>query len=105
MNFRNTAFCTALCALGAATGSLVCTPALAQTIIVAPSAPPPMRVEAMPPPRAGYAWDNGHWRWEYGRYVWVPGHWQTVRVGYRWVPGHWVPAGRGWRWIDGHWAR
>ncbi|MFC6313944.1 hypothetical protein [Paraburkholderia dipogonis] len=57
-----------------------------------------------PAPRAGYAWDPGHWRWVQGRYVWVGGHWQAVRVGHRWVPGHWVARGPNWRWVEGHWA-
>jgi hypothetical protein len=79
--------------------------AFAQAVIVAPMAPPPPRAEPMPPPRAGYAWDPGHWRWAGGRYVWVGGHWQTGRVGYRWVPGHWVAHGPNWQWVPAHWAR
>lgn len=71
------------------------TPADGQTIVIAPSAPPP---------RAGYAWDQGHWRWDRGRYVWAPGHWRPVRASYRWVPGHWVQHGPNWRWVEGHWA-
>lgn len=78
--------------------------AFAQAIIVAPHAPPPPRVENMPPPRAGYVWDPGHWRWDHGAYVWAPGHWQPVRAGYRWVPGHWVEHGPNWRWVPAHWA-
>ncbi|SAK55794.1 YXWGXW repeat protein [Caballeronia pedi] len=79
-------------------------PAHAQAIIIAPSAPPPARVEAPPPARAGYAWDPGHWRWAHGGYVWAPGHWRPVRAGYRWIPGHWVQRGPNWRWVEGHWA-
>jgi hypothetical protein len=78
--------------------------AFAQTIIVAPHAPPPPRVETVPPAREGYAWDPGHWRWDHGGYVWAPGHWQPIRVGHRWVPGHWVEHGPNWRWVEGHWA-
>jgi hypothetical protein len=84
--------------------TLTAAPAFAQAVIVAPMAPPPPRVEVMPAPRAGYAWDPGHWRWAEGRYVWVGGHWQAVRVGHRWVPGHWVVRGPNWRWVEGHWA-
>jgi hypothetical protein len=80
------------------------TPADAQAIIVAPAAPPAPRVEPPPPPRAGYAWDPGHWRWAHGGYVWAPGHWRPVRTGYRWIPGHWVQHGPNWRWVEGHWA-
>jgi hypothetical protein len=81
--------------------ALATSAALAQTIIVAPPAP---RVEVVPPPRAGYVWDPGHWRWDGGRYIWVGGHWQRVRAGYRWVPGHWIQRGPNWRWVPGHWA-
>jgi hypothetical protein len=59
-------------------------------------APPPPRVEVIPPPRGGYVWAPGYWRWEGHRHVWVPGHWARVRVGYHWVPEHGcreVPAG------------
>lgn len=84
--------------------SVTASAAFAQTVITAPHAPPAPRVETVPPPRAGYAWDPGHWRWERGAYVWAPGHWQTMRVGYRWVPGHWVDHGPNWRWVQGHWA-
>ncbi|CAN7233308.1 YXWGXW repeat-containing protein [Caballeronia sp. LjRoot34] len=78
--------------------------ASAEVIIVAPNAPPPVRVESVPPARVGYVWDNGHWRWEHGRYVWNQGHWQVERVGYHWVPGHWIARGGAWRWMPGHWA-
>ncbi|WP_322104254.1 hypothetical protein [Paraburkholderia sp. J41] len=89
---------------GAAVLALASASAFAQTVIVAPNAPPPPRVETVPPPRAGYAWDPGHWRWAHGGYVWAPGHWRPVRAGYRWVPGHWVARGPNWRWVPGHWA-
>lgn len=90
--------------LVAATVSLVASATFAQEVIVAPMAPPPPRVEVMPAPRAGYAWDHGHWRWDHGQYVWIPGHWQPVRVGYHWVPGHWDQRGPHWHWVEGHWA-
>jgi WXXGXW repeat (2 copies) len=95
---------TMLTAALTCTAALTATPVFAQAVIVAPMAPPPPRVEVMPAPRAGYAWDPGHWRWAQGRYVWVGGHWQAVRVGHRWVPGHWVARGPNWRWVEGHWA-
>ncbi|WP_133646884.1 YXWGXW repeat-containing protein [Paraburkholderia flava] len=86
--------------LGAAV-ALAASSAFAQVIV---TAPPPLRAEVLPAPRAGYVWDRGHWRWAGGRYVWVPGHWQAVRVGYHWVPGHWVQRGPNWFWVRGHWA-
>ena len=81
--------------------------AYAQMYIEAPSAPPPVRVEVMPPPPVahGYVWDKGHWRWDHGQYVWVPGHWQAERHGWHWVPAHWDQRGPHWRYVEGHWAR
>ncbi|WP_322045869.1 YXWGXW repeat-containing protein [Paraburkholderia sp. J67] len=90
--------------LVAATLALAGASAFAQTVIIAPQAPPPPRMESVPPARAGYAWDPGHWRWDHGAYVWAPGHWQPVRVGHRWVPGHWIEHGPNWHWVPGHWA-
>lgn len=93
-----------LAAALASSAALTVMPACAEVVIVAPTAPLPPRVEVVQAPRAGYAWDQGHWRWDHGRYVWVEGHWQPVRVGYHWVPGHWVEHGPNWRWVEGHWA-
>ncbi len=56
----------------------------------------------MPPPRAGFVWDAGHWNWE-GRYVWVPGHWVEARPGARWVAGVWQPYRGQYRYVPGHW--
>lgn len=82
----------------------VAAPSFAEIVLVAPSAPPAEIIEAAPPPRVGYVWDKGHWRWEHGRYVWAAGHWQAERVGYHWVHGHWSTSGPNWHWIEGHWA-
>ncbi len=91
------------------TALAIALPAYAQpsTIIIAPTAPPPVRVETMPPPSPGgtlswqagrWAWVDGNWQWMDGRYVqgpqpnavWVPGHWdQYSSGGYNWVDGHW----------------
>ena len=89
--------------VGAGIGAIAI-PAFADVIVVAPSAPPPPRVEVMPAPRVGYVWDHGHWRWARGHYVWVAGHWEAMRAGRHWQPGHWVHAGPNWRWVGGHWA-
>lgn len=91
-------------ALFAALLALASVSAYAQAVIVAPTAPPPPRVEVVPPARPGYVWDPGHWHWAHGNYVWVQGHWRPARVGYRWVPGHWVAHGANWRWVPAHWA-
>ncbi|PXW18360.1 YXWGXW repeat-containing protein [Paraburkholderia caballeronis] len=89
--------------VGAGIGAIAA-PAFADVIVVAPSAPPPLRAEVVPGPRAGYVWDRGHWRWDRGHYVWIAGHWETVHAGRHWLPGHWVHAGPNWRWVGGRWA-
>lgn len=90
--------------LGAAVFTLASASALAQTVIIAPHAPPPPRVEVLPAARPGFVWDPGHWHWVHGDYIWRPGHWEVVRVGFHWVPGHWIERGPNWRWVPGHWA-
>ncbi len=79
-------------------------------VIIAPSAPPPPRVETIPAPptveshvmywRPGHwMWDGASWSWSQGQYVERPTP-QAV-----WEPGHWVqqPTG-GYVWVDGRWA-
>ena len=93
-------------------------------VVVYERAMPGMRVEAVPPPRAGYGWVPGHWVWR-GGWVWVPGHRVhrasirpmpapvvevvTVRPSPRhyWVKGHWDWSDRrgDWIWIRGRWIR
>ncbi|MCY0858330.1 YXWGXW repeat-containing protein [Cupriavidus sp. D39] len=102
---RSIALSSSLACLGVAmTAAFALAPAFAQTIVIAPSAPPPMRQEVLPPARGGYVWDPGHWQWRNGAYVWLRGHWRPARAGYRWVSGHWVARGPQWRWVEGHWA-
>jgi hypothetical protein len=67
--------------------------------------PPPPRVEVVPPPRSGYIWAPGYWRWEGRRHVWMDGHWQMERPGHYWVAERWVQEGRHWRMEPGHWER
>jgi len=88
-----------------ALAALASTPTYAREEIIIREAPPPMRVEPVPGPRQGYAWDQGHWRWQHGGYVWVPGHWQPMRDNGRWQPGHWEARGPNWYWIEGRWVR
>ncbi|EMR4172399.1 YXWGXW repeat-containing protein, partial [Pseudomonas aeruginosa] len=45
-------------------------------------APPPPRVEVLPPPRVGYVWAPGHWEWVGGRHAWIGGVWMPARPGY-----------------------
>jgi hypothetical protein len=71
------------------------------------TAPPPLRYERMPPPRHGYVWTRGYWRWDpYARrHIWVHGHWLHARPGYHYRPPHWVRHGDRWRFRDGYWGR
>jgi len=68
-------------------------------------APPPVRVETVPPPRGGYIWAPGYWAWRGGAHVWVPGRWMHERRGWRWVPDAWVQVGPRWHYRRGHWER
>jgi OOP family OmpA-OmpF porin len=53
-------------------------PASAQVTVLAP---PATRYESAPPPRAGYAWQQGYWGWQQGRYVWTQGQWISAPRG------------------------
>jgi WXXGXW repeat (2 copies) len=68
-------------------------------------APPPVRVEAVPPARVGYVWAPGFWEWRDHAHVWVPGHWIGERRGYHWVPDRWDQRGPHWHHEPGHWER
>lgn len=69
--------------------------------------PPAVRYARVPPPRAGYIWAPGYWRWNprARRHVWVGGYWVHARPGYRYVPERWEHRGRHWRLAHGHWVR
>ena len=67
--------------------------------------PPPPRVEVVPPPRVGYVWAPGYWRWEGRRHVWVGGRWVRARPGEIWVAERWVQEGRHWHMEPGHWEK
>jgi hypothetical protein len=70
-------------------------------------APPPMRVETVPPPPSPvHEWVPGHWQWNGREYVWRRGHYvrRPTPAAY-WVADGWVPAPNGhWRYVPGHWA-
>ena len=69
-------------------------------------APPPVVVEAVPAPRHGYVWAEGHHEWRGNRYVWVPGHWLRDRPGYAYNNPHWVRRANGeWYLAGGNWQR
>ena len=61
-------------------------------------APPSVRHEIAPAPRAGYLWTPGYWDWRSNRHVWTRGHWERERVGYFYHPRRWVE--RDGRWVN-----
>ena len=67
--------------------------------------PPAPRFERVPPPRVGYVWAPGYWRWNGHRHVWANGYWVRARPGYRYRPAYWVHGRHGWRFHEGHWRR
>ncbi|MDR2013521.1 MAG: hypothetical protein LBQ20_10930 [Rhodanobacter sp.] len=76
---------------------------VAVNVVYATKAPPPPRTERVPPPRRGYVWVPGEWRWANGRYVWHQGSWARARHGYRYTAPRWEQEGNRWRYYDGRW--
>jgi hypothetical protein len=78
------------------------------TVIIAPEAPPPPRVEVRPePPRPGMVWMEGHWEWspQTRTYRWVAGEFaEPPRPRAVWSPGHWQQRPDGWVFTPGHWS-
>ncbi len=68
-------------------------------------APPPVRVETIPPPQVGFVWAPGFWEWRGHAHVWVPGRYIHERRGYHWVGDGWVQRGPHWHRVPGHWER
>ena len=68
-------------------------------------APPAPRVIVAPPPRPGFVWAPGYWRWDGHAHVWHDGYWVRERRGYHWVPDAWELRGRHYHYVRGHWAR
>ena len=89
-----------------ATGALAA-PAMSfgAVIVDVDVAPPPLQVEVVPGPRAGFVWAPGYWMWNGNRHVWVAGRWVHERPGFHWVPEAWVQAGPHWHFQRGHWER
>jgi len=81
-------------------------------VILAPTAPPPPQVEAIPSPPVTatstqvVVWQAGHWNWSGANWNWVPGQYVArPQVGAVWVPGQWVQQVDGrYRWSPGHWS-
>jgi hypothetical protein len=68
-------------------------------------APPPPRHEAVPRPRRGQVWEEGHWEWRGNRYQWVRGHWVQARAGHQYRQPHWVEREGRWEFQRGGWDR
>jgi hypothetical protein len=66
-------------------------------------APPPERVEVVPPPRVGFIYERGHYVVEGNRYVWHEGHFIKEREGHHWQPYVLEHHGDRWRYRAGHW--
>ena len=102
MKFRKSTLALVCAAtLGALSVSSV---AQADVTVYFDTAPPPLRVEAVPAPRAGYVWAPGYWDLEGGHHVWRTGHWERERVGYSWVAPTWVQRDNRWYFEQGRWA-
>src|ERR1700761_7102107 len=100
---KNSGKALLLSMLMAAGGAALPTIASAGVSVDIDVAPPPVRVETVPPPRVGYVWAPGCWEWRGGRHVWVGGRWIGERRGYHWAPAAWVQAGPRWHYAPGHW--
>jgi hypothetical protein len=70
-------------------------------------APPPPRYEVVPPPRVGYVWTPGYWRWDapHHRHVWVRGRYIHGHRGEHWVAHRWHEHDGRYRFENGHWER
>jgi len=102
--FKSKFIAAAALALGVAAIAPTAAQAQVDFSVVIGNAPPPLRFESVPPPRYGYVWAPGVWRWDGYRHVWVAGHWLQERPGYRYNPSQWVRVNNGWGWREGGWA-
>jgi len=77
------------------------------TVVTAPTAPPPARVEVIPPsPGPQMVWESGHWSFNGATWDWIPGHYEAApQPTTQWIPGHWTQQpGGSWIWIAGYWT-
>lgn len=96
-----------LATLAAAALAGISNPAAARTDFYLNFGPPPVPAYevVVPPPRVGYVWIPGHWRWHGHRHVWVASYWAPARPGYAYVPARWVDARGRWYFESGYWRR
>ena len=99
-------FCVSLIAISAGFMALI-SPSQAQVVGEIRIGPPPEpRYEVLPPPRRGYIWTPGYWRWNGYRHVWVRGEYIRIRPGYRYMPPRWERRDEGdWRFRERRWER
>jgi hypothetical protein len=75
--------------------------------VVAETAPPPPRVEVVPPESewpAGQMWIGGHWEYHGRHHEWIPGRYEARRPGHHWEPHRWEQGEGGkWRHGGGEW--
>ena len=60
-------------------------------------APPAVRYEAVPAPRAGYIWAPGYWNAKNNRHYWQAGHWERDRKGYHYNQPTWTQHNDRWQ--------
>ena len=91
--------------LMAATLAASALPAAARSEIIVNVAPPPVRYEGVPAPRAGWIWVPGYWDWRHHRHFWVAGHWSRYRPGYAYAPARWIERDTRWYYRGPRWDR
>ena len=91
--------------LVAATLAVSALPAAARTKLFVNIAPPPLRYEVVPAPRAGWIWAPGYWDWRGHRHAWVGGRWVRHRPGYAYAPARWVERNGRWAYYAPAWNR
>jgi hypothetical protein len=68
-------------------------------------APPAPRVIVAPPPRPGFVWAPGYYRWDGHQHIWVDGRWIHERRGSHWIPERWDERHGRYHFVPGHWER
>jgi hypothetical protein len=92
-------------ALVASTFAAVAPLAQARVDVFVNTAPPELRQERVPAPRAGYLWAPGYWNWQSNRHVWAKGHWEKERAGFSYRPNAWTQQDGRWTNQRGGWDR
>jgi hypothetical protein len=66
--------------------------------------PPPLRLERIGAPRAGFLWAGGYWAWQGQRAVWYQGHWEALRPGFCYDQPTWRQVPNGFE-LRGGWVK